>query len=123
MSIEIRSFQQNCSGEWDDFVWNANNGTLFHTRKFLEYHPPERFTDHSLCFYDGNKKIALFPAIDYNDNGKRVLISHRGASYGGFVIKDTLSYGWASGVLFGIAVVLVFSIVVFLGRRYEPVGE
>ena len=39
------------------------------------------------------------------------------------VIKDTLSYGWASGVLFGIAVALVFSIVVFLGRRYEPVGE
>ncbi|TFG32935.1 hypothetical protein EU528_01905 [Candidatus Thorarchaeota archaeon] len=39
------------------------------------------------------------------------------------VIKDTLSYGWAAGVLFGIAVLLVFSIVIFLGRRYEPVGE
>jgi hypothetical protein len=39
------------------------------------------------------------------------------------IIKDTLTYGWASAVLFGIAVALVFSIVVFLGRRYEPVGE
>ncbi|MHA1136216.1 MAG: hypothetical protein ACTSSE_07000 [Candidatus Thorarchaeota archaeon] len=39
------------------------------------------------------------------------------------VIKDNLSYGWAAGVLFGIAVLLVFSIVIFLGRRYEPVGE
>lgn len=39
------------------------------------------------------------------------------------VIRDTLSYGWAAGVLFGIAVLLVFSIVIFLGRRYEPVGE
>jgi len=39
------------------------------------------------------------------------------------IIKDTLSYGWAAGVLFGIAVLLVFSIVIFLGRRYEPVGE
>lgn len=39
------------------------------------------------------------------------------------VIRDTLTYGWAAGVLFGIAVVLVFSIVIFLGRRYEPVGE
>lgn len=39
------------------------------------------------------------------------------------VIRDTLTYGWAAGVLFGIAVLLVVSIVIFLGRRYEPVGE
>jgi len=39
------------------------------------------------------------------------------------VVYDNLSYGWAAGVLFGIAVLLVFSIVIFLGRRYEPVGE
>ena len=39
------------------------------------------------------------------------------------VIRDTLSYGWAAGALFGIAVLLVVVIVVFLGRRYEPVGE
>ena len=39
------------------------------------------------------------------------------------VIRDSLSYGWAAGVLFGIAVLLVISIVIFLGRRYEPVGE
>lgn len=39
------------------------------------------------------------------------------------IIKDTLSYGWAAGVLFALAVLLVFSIVIFLGRRYEPVGE
>lgn len=39
------------------------------------------------------------------------------------VVYDTLTYGWAAAVLFGIAVLLVFSIVVFLGRRYEPVGE
>ena len=39
------------------------------------------------------------------------------------VIRDTLTYGWASGALFGIAVLLVAIIVIFLGRRYEPVGE
>ncbi|MHA2025352.1 MAG: hypothetical protein ACW98U_05565 [Candidatus Thorarchaeota archaeon] len=39
------------------------------------------------------------------------------------LIKDTLSYGWAAATLFGIAVLLVFCIVIFLGRRYEPVGE
>ncbi len=39
------------------------------------------------------------------------------------VIKNTWSYGWASGALFLLAVVLVVVIVFFLGRRYEPVGE
>lgn len=39
------------------------------------------------------------------------------------VVYDSLSYGWAAGVLFGIAVLLVFGIVIFLGRKYEPVGE
>ena len=39
------------------------------------------------------------------------------------IIKDTLTYGWASGVLFGLAFLLVICIVIFLGRRYEPVGE
>jgi len=39
------------------------------------------------------------------------------------VIKDTLSYGWAVAVLFAMAVALVLGIVIFLGRRYEPVGE
>lgn len=39
------------------------------------------------------------------------------------VIRDSLTYGWAAAVLFGIAVLLVFSIVIFLGKRYEPVGE
>jgi len=39
------------------------------------------------------------------------------------IIRDSLSYGWAAGALFGIAVLLVVCIVIFLGRRYEPVGE
>ena len=39
------------------------------------------------------------------------------------VIRDTLSFGWAAATLFGLAVLLVIGIVIFLGRRYEPVGE
>ncbi|MHA1614084.1 MAG: hypothetical protein ACTSYJ_04520, partial [Candidatus Thorarchaeota archaeon] len=39
------------------------------------------------------------------------------------VIRDSLTYGWAAAVLFGIAVLIAFSIVIFLGKRYEPVGE
>ncbi|MGY5864491.1 MAG: hypothetical protein RTV41_07785 [Candidatus Thorarchaeota archaeon] len=35
----------------------------------------------------------------------------------------TASYAWAAGTLFLFAIALVFVIVFFLGRRYEPVGE
>ena len=40
------------------------------------------------------------------------------------VIYESLnSYGWSAGILMVFAVALVFMIVIFLGRRYEPVGE
>ena len=35
---------------WDRFVKNANNGTIIHLRKFLSYHPNDRFIDHSIEF-------------------------------------------------------------------------
>ena len=39
------------------------------------------------------------------------------------IVKDSLSFTWAAGVLMVFAVALIFIIVIFLGRRYEPVGE
>ncbi|RQW04891.1 GNAT family N-acetyltransferase [candidate division KSB1 bacterium] len=89
--INVQGYADDLEKVWDDFVWSANNGTLFHTRRFLAYHPPDRFVDHSLLFTKNGRLLALLPAVDYNDNGTRLLLSHRGASYGGFVIKDTLS--------------------------------
>ncbi len=76
---------------WDDFVREANNGTLFHERKFLNYHPEGRFTDHSLVFFDNNKTASLFPAVEYEQAGMKILHSHRGSSYGGFVQPPDLS--------------------------------
>jgi hypothetical protein len=39
------------------------------------------------------------------------------------IIKNTFTYGWAAGTLMAFATALVVLIVLFLGRRYEPVGE
>ncbi len=91
MSLSVSVFIQENKRAWDRFVWQANNGTLFHTRKFLEYHPPDRFEDHSLILSDGERIIALFPAIIKKQAGKLALVSHGGASYGGFVFRETLS--------------------------------
>ena len=45
--FEIYRYTDSDQSLWDDFVPNANNGTLFHLRSFLSYHPYDRFVDHS----------------------------------------------------------------------------
>ncbi len=91
MTIQVVPFKSGEEQKWDEYVWSANNGTIFQTRKFLSYHPPDRFIDHSLWFYKGGKIVAVLPAVDFQEADKRVLLSHRGASYGGFIVRDTLS--------------------------------
>jgi hypothetical protein len=84
--MDIQKFTERDHKHWEDFVTQANNGTIFHSLKFLGYHPPERFTDHHLLIKDRGNIVALFPAVEEN----KTIISHRGASYGGFLFKDGL---------------------------------
>ena len=83
--IDVILYNENEHGFWDDFVRQANNGTIFHERKFINYHPKGRFKDHSLIFMEKGKPVALFPAVEFKDGSKRILYSHRGSSYGGIV--------------------------------------
>ncbi len=82
MSISIRPFDGNDQVA-DAFVAGSRNGTIFHTRKFLAYHPAERFQDASLLFTDDNQLTGVLPAA-VKDN---ILYAHPGASYGGLVVK------------------------------------
>jgi len=91
MAIRPRIYCENDQPLWEPFVWKANNGTLFHTRRFLKYHPPDRFQDHSLLFFEGENLLALLPAVLLKRDGKRILSSHCGSSYGGFVYRENLS--------------------------------
>ena len=76
---------------WDSFVKNANNGTLFHLRKFLSYHPEDRFVDHSIEVYKKNILFSVFPAAESNINGKNLLVSHPGLTVGSFVVPERIS--------------------------------
>ena len=87
----INRFSKNNYLLWDSFVKNANNGTIFHLRKFLSYHKKSRFIDHSLEFLKNNALFSVFPAAEKIFNKKRLLVSHPGASVGSFVISDSLS--------------------------------
>ncbi len=89
--MEVTRYEKKFLNEWEDFVAFSNNGTIFHTRKFLSYHSPDRFKDSSLLFLDQGKVVALLTASLSDEDGSSVLVSHRGASFGGFVHKDNLS--------------------------------
>ena len=69
---------------WDNYVKTSNNGTIFHQRKFLSYHNDRDFDDSSLIFYENNKILALFSGAVID----KKLISHPGASFGGFVYNE-----------------------------------
>lgn len=89
--FEIYRYTESNQSLWDDFVPSANNGTLFHLRSFLNYHPKSRFIDHSLLINKKGKLFSVFPAAEKNINGKRYLVSHPGSSVGSFVVPENLS--------------------------------
>jgi hypothetical protein len=66
--------------EWDRFVTEeAVNGTIWHTRRFLSYHPPGRFPDRSIFVMDGDTLAAVVPATDPGSSP----FSHTGSTAGG----------------------------------------
>ena len=54
-------------------------------RSYMDYHR-DRFSDHSLMFYNDNELIALLPACE-RDN---CLLSHGGLTYGGFITNEKM---------------------------------
>lgn len=87
--FECSVYSDKNSEKWDTFVISANNGTIFHLRRFLGYHPKDRFDDHSLLFHKSGKLVAVLPACIVRDGSKTILQSHRGASFGGFVLEES----------------------------------
>jgi len=89
--IRLVKYEPALAERWDSFIDNSINGTLFHRQRFMSYHPVGKFADASLLFYEGNKLLSVFPAaIIKAADGKKVLKSHPGTSYGGLVFEQTL---------------------------------
>ncbi|WP_299758877.1 GNAT family N-acetyltransferase [uncultured Pontibacter sp.] len=78
--VEVIKYSAKYKPDWNAFVADSKNGTFLLLRDYMEYHA-DRFTDHSLLFYQKGRLIALLPA---NEAGQQVQ-SHGGLSYGGFV--------------------------------------
>ncbi len=89
--MELVKYSTELEKEWDEFVHSSDNGTIFHLRKFLAYHPKGRFNDASFALYKNNRMFSLFSAVLIERDGKKILSSHGGASYGGFVYNSNLN--------------------------------
>ena len=78
---EIIRYNGAMAGQWDEFVNNSRNGTFLHRRGYMDYHS-DRFTDCSLVAKRDGRLCALLPACI--DSG--TLYSHRGLTYGGWLV-------------------------------------
>lgn len=85
---KIIKYEERFADIWDDFVMNKSiNGTFLQTRRFLNYHPKDRFTDSSFIIFDGKEQIAaVCPGCDVYENENKVFFSHKGSTYGGIVL-------------------------------------
>ena len=84
--FEIRRYTPELADEWNQFVAESKNGTFLFDRRYMDYHA-DRFNDHSLLFYIGNRLLAVLPA-HASDN---ILYSHNGLTYGGLVMSSRLT--------------------------------
>ncbi len=85
-SVIVEEYRPEHRNEWEAFVQNSNNGTMFHRLCFLDYHPPGKFHFHHLLFRKNGALVGVMPG-GLMDNG-RILWSPVGASYGGIVTGD-----------------------------------
>lgn len=91
MSYIIRPYDDSQACKWDAFVMShAMNGTFLHTRRFLHYHPEGRFQDASVMVYNGQELCAVVPAAAQTVEGRLMLRSHPGSTFGGPVIGPEL---------------------------------
>lgn len=88
--MEIIEYEERYRESWDKFVEKSNNGTIFHLQKFLDYHPRGRFENRHFLIQKRGKIISVIPAAQINTREGKILVSHPGASYGGFVFGEEL---------------------------------
>ena len=78
MALFIKKYTPQYAVEWDQFIEKESlNGTFLQTRKFIDYHPIDRFTDHSLIIFKGNKIIAVILACEIMESDERIFFSHK----------------------------------------------
>jgi len=88
LDIDIEQYTHDNEGDWETFTFNQSvNGTFLQSRRFLNYHPKDRFKDHSLMIFVKDNLVAVVPACEMDNDGIKTFVSHMGSTYGGLVIS------------------------------------
>jgi len=90
--IELVKYTPEMKEIWDSFVMkDSNEGTIFHTITFLSYHGDKfKENEYNLMFYKGKDRrnlIGVMPLGIFKEDGKTVVKTPYGASFGGLVSK------------------------------------
>lgn len=101
MTIEVVKYTKDKKDEWNEFVANSNNGTIFHNLDFLSYHGDKfKKNEHHLMFYyKGQNLIGVMPLAIFEEGGKLVAKSPYGGSYGGMVVKEYLKFRYSEELI------------------------
>jgi hypothetical protein len=93
-TIRIERYRAQDAGLWNGFIPTARNGHFMFDRSYMDYHA-DRFADHSLIAWEGDKVAALMPANERD----AALISHGGLTFGGLVTGPRMSAGTTMAIL------------------------
>lgn len=71
---------------WNRFAAESRNATFLFDRRYMDYHS-DRFADCSLMAFKDGRLLAMLPADEVTDGaGCKLLRSHGGLSYGGWIL-------------------------------------
>ena len=80
---EILHYSPELDQRFDHFVEKESvNGTFLQTRRFLNYHPADRFVDASFALQKSGTIVAYFPGVVKDE----AFVSHAGSTFGGPII-------------------------------------
>lgn len=82
---KVYKYSSGESSRWNDFIIQARNSTFLFNRNYMDYHSC-RFQDNSLMALRNDRLMGVLPA---NITEDRVLHSHQGLTYGGWILPKT----------------------------------
>ncbi len=80
MNIEIKENLE-LDSIWNNEIFQNQQQTIFLSKKFLDYHPPERFNVLNLFIFLDKKLFLIIPCVKNSEE----LFSHTGTTYGGII--------------------------------------
>ena len=91
--MKIEKYRPDYYERWNKFIDISNNGNIFHKLDFLSYHGDKfKNNEHNLVWIENEEIIAVMPFAIFEIEGELIGRSPYGASYGGIIYKQDISF-------------------------------